>query len=361
MDGKRAKVAVLGGSGDIGQVVCKELSELGEYSIVLAGRSVERAQAVASTLSCATEVRQYDVLSGTGDSFQDCDAIVNCTGPSCETGPNAARVAMASGAHYIDVGGYALLKDHLQKHENVLKERHCSYVLSAGWMPGLSEVFIRYALEQAEAKLGKAHDVTLYCGARDTWSLASAKDMVWHIFSDMKFGWFAKGEWQDRHMFRVNSSVELPDIEDSRQAASWIFNAPSAPLAVERPDVRFRTGLVLVGPFTRMALVSVKLFMSRYRDQAARVLRAGINKDAQRKGPVGVLYAIVTTESGEVFRLSLTESRNHWITGLVAAHAAHFTLVGNTQAGVHYLGEAVNVQEFMNSVCQSGVSFEEVG
>ncbi|CCH48471.1 saccharopine dehydrogenase NADP-binding domain-containing protein [Pseudodesulfovibrio piezophilus] len=359
MNREKRKVAVLGGSGDIGQVVCEELEKFGDISIVLGGRSLGRLQDSASRLSGA-EVRQCDVVSGAVGQFDDCEIIMNCTGPSCETGPAVAKIALESGAHYVDVGGYALLRESLQQHDEQVRNLRRSHVLSAGWMPGLSEVFVRYALEQAEARQGKARDVTLYCGARDTWSLASARDMVWHIFSDMKFGWFDQGIWQGRSMFRVNSSVDMPQLPDSRQVASWIFNAPSAPLAVERPDVRFRTGLVLVGPYTRLSLVFVKVFMRGWRKQAARLLRAGINKDAQQKGPIGILRAVVTAESGESFVLSLSESRNHWITGLVAAHTAHFILSGDARPGVHYLGEAVNAKSFLDSLQKGGVQLEEV-
>lgn len=355
----KGKIAVLGGSGDIGRVVCAELARLGSYGLVVAGRNLERAEALAATLPTGTEVRRFDVGTESGDAFRDCALIVNCTGPSWRTGPLAAAMALHAGAHLVDVGGYSLLMGELAGRGGELEAAGRSFVLSAGWMPGLSEVFVRHALERAEGAHGPAESVVLYCGARDTWSLTSAEDMVWHVFSELRFGWFERGVWSGRPVWAACGTVTLPVLPDARQQVTWMYNAPSRPLAEERRDLSLRIGLVLVGPRCRFALAFSRLFLSRRRKTAAAMLHGAIRRDAERRGPMGLLHAEVRSRSGRTFRLTLAEARNHWITGLSAAHAAHAVMQGLARPGVHYLGEAVPARAFMESLAARGVACTE--
>lgn len=355
----KGNIAVLGGSGDIGRVVCAELARLGPYRVVVAGRNRSAAEALAATLPGVAEARQFDVTTESGDAFRDCALIVNCTGPSWRTGPLAAAMALRAGAHLVDVGGYSLLMDQLAGRGSELEAAGRSFVLSAGWMPGLSEVFVRHALQRAEDAYGPAASVVLYCGARDTWSLTSAEDMVWHVFSELRFGWFEHGAWRGRPVWAAGGTVTLPVLPDARQQVTWMYNAPSRPLAEERRDLALRVGLVLVGPRCRLALAFIKLFLFRRRKTAAALLHGAIRRDAERRGPMGILHAEVHSRSGRVFRVTLAEARNHWITGLSAAHAAHAVMQGQARHGVHYLGEAVPARTFMESLAARGVSCTE--
>lgn len=163
------RVAVIGGRGEIGSLLLSELRSRRELRLVVAGRDLEAAQKSAHLLGATgtsdgppPEARRLDVLASEDDAasaLSDCDIVVNASGPSWRTSVPAARAARRAGAHYIDIGGYDPLSALTRPWAHELEREGKVFVGSAGWMPGLSEVFARFVLELAEGR-----------GERASWS-----------------------------------------------------------------------------------------------------------------------------------------------------------------------------------------------
>lgn len=358
---KPAKIAVLGATGSVGRAACRELCALGPYELVLCSRQPARAKAAAQGLATATEQRAVDIFTAAPSVFQDCDLVLNCAGPSWQTGWAAANLAWNSGAHYVDVAGYSLLKQRLSPYAGQAQSQGRSMILTAGWIPGISEVFTRYALSTTEQVHGPAEELTLYCGARDHWSEGSVSDMIWHLFNDEHtgFGYLHKGRWTRLPFWKGNSRVTINSLPDKAQSALWVYSASTVPLALERPDMDIRVGLILLSLRTRLTIAGIKAFLRMRRARAQKWLCNAIGNDARSKGIRGLLRVQVSCRSGQIRHFELSTTENIHLTGMAAAAAAHMTLLGQTSPGVHFLGEAVSAPDFLSLLAARGVQYGE--
>lgn len=358
---KPAKIAVLGATGSVGRAACRELCSMGPYELVLCSRQPAKARAAAQDLNTATELRMVDIYTAAPSIFQDCDLVLNCAGPSWQTGWAAANLAWNSGAHYVDVAGYSLLKQRLTSYGEQARNQGRRMILTAGWIPGISEVFTRYALTAAEQLHGPAKELTLYCGARDYWSEGSVSDMIWHLFNDEHtgFGYLHKGRWTRLPFWKGSRRVSIQSLPDKEQSALWVYSASTVPLALERPDVNIRVGLILLSLRTRMTIASIKTLLRKHPQRAQTWLCDAIGNDARRLGVKGLLRVQVNCRSGHMREFELSTAENIQLTGMAGAAAAHMTLRGQTNPGVHFLGEAVSAPDFLSLLAERGVRYGE--
>jgi saccharopine dehydrogenase-like NADP-dependent oxidoreductase len=100
------KVVVLGGYGHYGRFIARKLAERDIVTtLVVAGRSLEKAQAQADLLGAKAVARRVDLFEGTEvpQALRDTDLIVNAAGPDHLTAIPALRLAITAGANYCDL------------------------------------------------------------------------------------------------------------------------------------------------------------------------------------------------------------------------------------------------------------------
>ena len=100
------KVVVLGGYGHYGRYIARKLAERGVVTtLVVAGRSLEKAQAQADLLGAKAVAARIDLFekADVPDAVRGADLIVNAAGPDHLTVVPALRLAIAAGADYCDL------------------------------------------------------------------------------------------------------------------------------------------------------------------------------------------------------------------------------------------------------------------
>jgi saccharopine dehydrogenase-like NADP-dependent oxidoreductase len=100
------KVVVLGGYGHYGRFITRKLAERDIVTtLIIAGRSLEKAQSLADSLGAKAVAAQVNLFDAAvlPDSMRDVDLIVNVTGPDHMTVIPALRLAIASGVNYCDL------------------------------------------------------------------------------------------------------------------------------------------------------------------------------------------------------------------------------------------------------------------
>ena len=104
-------VLLLGGYGFFGERLATLLSEDDELRVIVAGRSVEKAQALVDRLQQKGAQAQLEAVSLDSQSSAlaselqklKVDALVNFTGPFQSTDYRVARACIAAKTHYIDL------------------------------------------------------------------------------------------------------------------------------------------------------------------------------------------------------------------------------------------------------------------
>ena len=110
MNGRRLRLLVLGGYGTFGGRVVRLLCTEPSLSLIVAGRSLAKAEAFCRTLAPGAQ-REAAAVDRDGDleqAFQalEPDIVIDATGPFQMYGENPYRVveaAIAAGAHYLDL------------------------------------------------------------------------------------------------------------------------------------------------------------------------------------------------------------------------------------------------------------------
>ncbi len=100
------KVVVLGGYGHYGRYIARKLADRDIVtSLVITGRSLEKAQSLADSLGTKAVAARFDLFEASElpEAARGADLIVNVTGPDHLTAIPALRLAIIAGADYCDL------------------------------------------------------------------------------------------------------------------------------------------------------------------------------------------------------------------------------------------------------------------
>ena len=172
------RFGIIGGYGATGRVVASELWKSGAGEIRIGGRDLAKAKALAETFESRASAARVDVFDAASlERFcRECAIIVNCGGPVMRLQDRVAQAARRSGCHYVDLAGLTVVKERLLPYSNEICDRGLSLVVSAGWIPGLSELLPMYAVARATAGMDAVESLSFYFGDSGDWSTAAFQD-----------------------------------------------------------------------------------------------------------------------------------------------------------------------------------------
>lgn len=85
--------------------------------------------------------------------------------------------ALRNNCHYIDIGGYGILRDLLKPYEKSIEAQKLCFIIGVGWMPGISGVFSKTIIE-THLNSPENTNFNIYYGAVDNWSYSSTYDLA---------------------------------------------------------------------------------------------------------------------------------------------------------------------------------------
>ena len=152
---RSATIGVIGGSGSTGKAVAKELQRSTDRAILIGGRNLANLEAVAADLGAAVAAVRVDVRDPQSlEKFcSRCSVLVNCGGPVSELQDTVAQAALRTRSHYVDVAGLTLVREGMMPHDQELLDLGLACVVSAGWLPGMTELLPAYSLTVAKTRM----------------------------------------------------------------------------------------------------------------------------------------------------------------------------------------------------------------
>ncbi len=175
------KILLLGGYGAVGYETAKLVLNRTDAEIVIAGRSLEKAQAAAAKLS--TETSNSRVSGKSIDAFNYnevvsafklVDWVVICI-PLTGLGSKLAQAAYEAGIHYIDINANQEKQAYLESMAAKIKQKELCFVSEAGCAPGVPSLLVLYAYEQ-QGKLNTVDIGSIYRESKI--SYGSAYDLL---------------------------------------------------------------------------------------------------------------------------------------------------------------------------------------
>jgi len=356
---------IIGGYGATGGAVVSELLRTCNAEILVGGRDMSRATASAAKFAGRVSAAQVDVLDARSldDFCERCSVIVNCAGPVMLLQDRVAQAAFRKRCHYIDLAGLTFVKERMLSQATETANLGLSFVISSGWMPGLSELVPVYAHAQAKGKLETIESVTVYFGDSGEWSTNALRDGAWflHKAGLRRPGYFHKGEWARVKLLKASQRVNLGEPIGSGHFS--LFSTPELEEVGRRlNDCDVFVYSYLSGFRTALAATSIAL-LPLPESLGVRLLQGVFRRN---RLPVdGFVVAQVRGLSlgrRHVFTVQIAykERRDYWINGLVPSITARMISEGKSvRPGVHFLADAVDPGVFKAELRKAGVEQSE--
>jgi hypothetical protein len=273
-----------------------------------------------------------------------------------------AQAALRRRCHYIDPGGFSFVKERLLPHRREIGDLGLSFILSAGWLPGVSELLPVYADAQARTEMDTVESVAVYFGDGSEWSTTALRDGVWYISHALRSpGHFHKGERVRANPFRAYPRTDLGGRLGSSRFC--MYCAPELDEVGRRLNHSDFFAYSYLAGF-RVVIAGVLVgFLPLPERWGVRLVRS-VFRSARLQ--VGGFLVARATGSSQGRRLAFTvqsfydEQRQYWANGLAPAILARMVSESKgVNAGVHFLADAVDPIAFITGLRKSGLELAE--
>src|SRR5262249_30085446 len=134
-------------------------------------------------------------------------------GPVMLLQDRVAQAAFRNRCHYVDVASLTLVKERMQCHSQEIADQGLSFIASAGWMPGISELVPDYADAVARTGMDTIESLSVYFSDSGEWSVNAFRDAAWfvHQVGLPHPGYFHKGQRTLVKMSRATRFVDLSE------------------------------------------------------------------------------------------------------------------------------------------------------
>jgi saccharopine dehydrogenase-like NADP-dependent oxidoreductase len=157
----------------------------------------------------------------------------------------------------------------LKNKSEIIRSKDLRFLISAGWIPGVSGVFPIYMAELAEGRFKKIHSLEIFISGKEKWSYGSCRDMIWAMFEDFS-GVYENGIWVRKNIFRNSRKISLP-APSGKQWAYPMFNNQLQHFALARkyPLLAEYMGSEEFSFRTTLLIMYIRSFMKKNKEKAA--------------------------------------------------------------------------------------------
>ena len=358
---RTATFGIVGGYGATGRIVASELRKYCAGEILIGGRDLAKGKAVAAEFEGRASAVQLDVLDDRSldDFCSRCSIVVNCAGPVKALQDRAARAAFRALCHYVDAAGMSLVKERMLRHQKEIEDLGLSFVVSAGWNPGLSELLPVYADVLARTKMETIESLTVYQTDSGEWSTSALRDAVWYVRKSglQRPGYFHEGDWTRVKLSQASRRVDLGDPVGSGRFT--LYSTPEMSEVGRRLNTYDVFSYAHVSGFRTVIETILMALVPLPDGLSVRMFR---NVFRRNHLPVDGFVSAQILGRSQGRRLALTvqvvyrDRRDYWIHGLALATVARMVSESKgVKAGVHLLADAVDPIAFMAELRKAGV------
>ncbi|WP_434739395.1 saccharopine dehydrogenase NADP-binding domain-containing protein [Micromonospora sp. SH-82] len=347
-------IGVLGASGAVGRFAVRELRAAGVGSLRLGARRPDRLSTADGEV-VAVDATDDRSLAAFCSGLR---VVLNCAGPTYALQERMALAALATGAHYVDVGGDDPVHETLAASGAV--GGGARVVLSAGTLPGLSVLVPRWL---AGRWPGGAR-LTCRAGGLERCTEAVAAEVMLSLtvggahgepFGLPLAGW--RTGRRALRVLRVVEDAEVPYFPD-RATLQPILTAETERLAVtlglsELDNYNVYPGTAVRAVFARLRTLDLDDPGVR----AAAVTRLITAAEVDLAGREPYYRMVFTLEGPEGSHTAVVSTTSSYrLTAVVGVLAVRAVLDGAVPAGLHYGGEVMDPAWAVEEVNRCGAA-----
>jgi hypothetical protein len=340
------QIVVLGGYGAVGQVVARTLSRWYAGRVVVAGRDMSRAEALAGSTRGAVQPWRVDVEDD--DDVQRAIEGARVVVMSVErANERVARACLQRGVRYVDVSASASVLTSISRLHDLAVERGSTAVLSVGLAPGLTNLLARQAAQLLTA--ARAVDITVLLGLGEHHGADAVRWTIDNLSRSVE-----RGAAPIRP-----ARVQLPGF-GLRTAYPFPFS--------DQYTLRETLGLSAT---TRLCFDSAPLTGALFALRSSgffalmrRLRLDGLLASSLARVRVGgdqfVVRATASDLHGTTVACAATGRNEGRATGIVAAHVVRVLDRAAPPAGVVHIEQLVNPSAFFTDLAEDGIVFHQL-
>ncbi len=268
------KILIIGGYGNFGSFITKKLALEDSIQVIIAGRSLDKANKLASELEAVNkpETVILDINAGFKDALSNIkpDIVIHTSGPFQSQGYDVAQACIDQGCHYIDLADGREFVAGITSLDGKAKQNGVLVVSGASSVPCLTSALVDYY--RGEFEVLECLDYGITTAQKTARGLATTAAIL--SYTGKPFPTLVDGKiaeiygWQDLHVRnyhelgrRLLGNCDVPDL------ALFQDRYP------ELKDVRFYAGL-------EIPLIHVTLWGLSW------LVRAGLIKRLEKLAPL---------------------------------------------------------------------------
>jgi saccharopine dehydrogenase (NAD+, L-lysine-forming) len=363
---RTVKFGIVGGYGATGKAVVSELLKSGDGEILLGGRDGIRLEAAVAEFDGRVSTARVDILDTESlDQFcSRCSLIINCGGPVKLLQDRVAHAALRARCHYVDPAGLSFVKERMLAYAQQIADLGLSFVVSSGWMPGISELLPVHAYLQAKAQMDSIESVNVYFTDSGEWSDNALRDAAFYVrkIGFPKPGYFHKGVRAPCKLSEATRKIDLGNSIGLRQF-SLVSMAELDDVGRRLSDCNFATYSYSSGVRTTAAALMIALL------PLSEKFGARLTRGIFRRSQLPVAGFVVAHVAGRAkgrsavlkSRIVFEPGRDYWINAIALATVARMVSAAKGVIfGVHFLTEAVEPAALMVELRKAGVRQSEI-
>ncbi len=362
---RSAAFGIVGAYGATGRAVVAELLKSTEAEVLAGGRNSAKLKSFAAEFGSRVSPLNVDILDARSlDEFcSGCSVLVNCGGPVTVLQDRVAQAALRGRCHYVDPAGMSVVKERMLPFSREIVERELSFVVSAGWTPGITDLLPVHAHAQAQAQMDSIGAVDTYFSDRGEWSDSALRDGVSHLRSAglAKPGYFRNGEWVRAAVSESSCKVDVGSPIGLRRFS--LFYTPELSEVGRRFTACDFRSYSYVASFRNALNAMMIALLPLSEESAVRRLR-----NIFRRNHIGVGGFVIVRVRGRTGArdagvrswITFDAGRDYWMNGITLATVARLISSGKgVRTGVHFLSEAVEPAVMMSELRKAGVQHSE--
>jgi short subunit dehydrogenase-like uncharacterized protein len=341
------KILIIGGYGNVGRVIARQLASLFPGRVVVAGRNLASAVEAAETIGDGAQARAIDIRSPeAATELEEIDLVVVCLD---QENVGFAEQCLSRGIHYVDISAHYTFLAKVEQLDELARSHGATAILSVGVAPGLTNLLAARVVELMD-RVDRL-DILVELGLGDSHGRAAIEWMLDNL--DAEYEVPQNGELQTVRSF--DESIELPLPTGSVQRA-YRFNLSDQHVLARTLGVpSVSTWVSFTSPlFTRLAArastspVAKWLRQPFLRRLAVRSLQnVGVGSD---RCAVAVRALGIGEDGDDTCIIGVTGHNEALMTGVVAAETARQLLTNTPAPGVYHSEQVIALDQIVEAL-----------
>ncbi|MEJ2766237.1 saccharopine dehydrogenase NADP-binding domain-containing protein [Photobacterium sp. MCCC 1A19761] len=209
------KILIIGGYGEVGYAIAKDLAPSFPAQVIIAGRNLDQAQAAAAAIGHGVEGRGLDITAPDDNALTDVGLVMVCLD---QNDTRFARHCLAHGIHYLDISANDHFLSQVEHLDSLARQAGATALLSLGVAPGLTNLLAAHLCRQLDTL--ERLDIVLEFGLRDKHGKAA---LMW-MFDNLDAQYQVNIDGQKVPVQSFGDHLEYTPLERHVSLPAYRFN-----------------------------------------------------------------------------------------------------------------------------------------